>query len=45
MACFIGNALGDSLGANTEFMDLDYERIIFKTSFDDLLDLNRCKKG
>lgn len=45
MACFMGNGIGDSLGANTEFLDIDYERIIFTKSFDDLQTEERCKKG
>ena len=42
MACFIGNAIGDSLGANTEFNPINYKNKIFLNSFNDLKRTSRC---
>ena len=47
MACFIGCAIGDALGAHTEFKKIDYQRTIYKTINDvcKLCRSSRCKQG
>lgn len=32
----LGNALGDALGAHTEFLELDYDRVILINDWEDL---------
>ena len=47
MACFIGSAIGDALGAHTEFKKIDYQRTIYKTINDvrKFCCSSRCKQG
>jgi ADP-ribosylglycohydrolase len=45
MAVFYGNALGDSLGAHTEFEKLSLKRKKLLTGWDDLKYSNRCQLG
>lgn len=45
MASFMALAVGDSLGAHTEFMNFDYNRIIYKNNFSDFKNPKVCKYG
>jgi hypothetical protein len=37
LAVFLGNALGDALGAHTEFMEINPKRVILKDKWEDLI--------
>ena len=45
IAAYMALAIGDALGAHTEFKALDYNRVIYKDKFTDFKNPNRCFYG